>query len=155
MPWNYPLLCAVNTVVAATLAGNSVLLKHSDRTPTAADWFEKTFAAAGAPPGLVQAFHADHQLVEQVIANPKVAYVQFTGSVAGGRAIYQATSASRFIDVVRNNKQEHTGHSSHWGVTMHACASACVPGLRSLTTPLCSALLRPLSVPCFSCLVGS
>jgi len=101
VPWNYPLLCAVNTVVAATLAGNSVLLKHSDRTPAAADWFEKTFAAAGAPAGLVSAFHADHDLVQQVIANPAIAYVQFTGSVAGGRAVYQATAAKRFIDVVR------------------------------------------------------
>jgi len=65
VPWNYPLLCAVNTVVASTLAGNSVLIKHSDRTPAAADWFEKTFTAAGAPKGLVTAFHADHALVQK------------------------------------------------------------------------------------------
>jgi acyl-CoA reductase-like NAD-dependent aldehyde dehydrogenase len=99
VPWNYPLLCAVNTVVTATLAGNSVLIKHSDRTPTAADWFQKTFIAAGAPKGLVSAFHADHALVQRVIANPAIAYVQFTGSVSGGRAVYSATAAQRFIDV--------------------------------------------------------
>jgi len=99
VPWNYPLLCAVNSVVTAVLAGNSVLLKHSDRTPQVADWFEKTFAAAGASKGLVTAFHADHDLVNKVIANPIVAYVQFTGSVAGGRAVYKSVAASRFIDV--------------------------------------------------------
>ncbi len=52
-PWNYPLLCAVNATVTAVLSGNSVLLKHSDRTPLVADHFEKTFRKAGAPAGLV------------------------------------------------------------------------------------------------------
>lgn len=98
-PWNYPLLCAVNTVVAATLAGNSVLIKHSDRTPLCADMFERTFAAAGAPKGLVQAFHADHALTAKVVANPAIAYVQFTGSVSGGRSVYSTVAQSRFIDV--------------------------------------------------------
>jgi acyl-CoA reductase-like NAD-dependent aldehyde dehydrogenase len=54
VPWNYPLLCAVNTVITAVLAGNSVLLKHSDRTPLCADHFANAFVAAGAPKGLVQ-----------------------------------------------------------------------------------------------------
>lgn len=99
VPWNYPLLCAVNSVVAATLCGNTVLLKHSDRTPAVADWFESTFLTAGAPKGLVTAFHADHDLVQKTIANPAIAYVQFTGSVAGGRAVYKATAETRFIDV--------------------------------------------------------
>lgn len=53
VPWNYPLLCAVNTVATAVLAGNSVLLKHSDRTPLCADAFANAFQAAGAPDGLV------------------------------------------------------------------------------------------------------
>jgi len=44
-------------------------------------------------------FRAPHVPSLQVIANPSIAYVQFTGSVAGGRAVYSATAASRFIDV--------------------------------------------------------
>ena len=42
-------------VVPAVLAGNAVQLKHSPRTPLCADAFERAFAAAGAPAGLVQA----------------------------------------------------------------------------------------------------
>lgn len=110
VPWNYPLLCAVNSVVAATLCGNSVLVKHSDRTPAVADWFESTFLAAGAPKGLVAAFHADHALVQKTIANPAIAYVQFTGSVSGGRAVYKATAESRFIDVVRKSTRHTRAH---------------------------------------------
>jgi len=53
-PWNYPLLCAVNTVVTAVLSGCPVLLKHSDRTPLCSVHFEQAFQRAGAPSGLVQ-----------------------------------------------------------------------------------------------------
>lgn len=36
-PWNYPLLTAVNSIIPAILAGNSVILKHSWRTPLVAE----------------------------------------------------------------------------------------------------------------------
>lgn len=98
-PWNYPLLCAVNSVVTAVLCGDSVLLKHSERTPLVADAFERAFAAAGAPAGLVQAFHADNALVARIVSHPTIKYVQFTGSVTGGRAVYKAVAEKRFIDV--------------------------------------------------------
>lgn len=47
----------------------------------------------------MQALHADHDLVAQVIHNPDIAYVQFTGPVEGGRKVYKQVS-DRFIDVV-------------------------------------------------------
>lgn len=98
-PWNYPLLCAVNTVVAAVLAGNSVVLKHSDRTPLCAEHFSRAFEQIGAPAGLVESLHADHDLVGRMLANPKIGFVSFTGSVGGGRAVYSTTAKHRFIDV--------------------------------------------------------
>src|SRR5262249_42152952 len=42
-PWNYPLLTAVNVVVPALLAGNTVLLKHSPLTPAIGIHFENAF----------------------------------------------------------------------------------------------------------------
>ena len=98
-PWNYPLLCAVNSVVPAVLAGCTVLLKHSDRTPLAAEAFSSLFQQAGADPSLVQHLHIDHDQVAQLVSNPHIGYVQFTGSVGGGRAVYKAVANSRFIDV--------------------------------------------------------
>lgn len=96
-PWNYPLLTAVNCVVPAVLAGNSVLLKHSKVTPLCADAFEQAFLAAGAPAGLVSALHSSHDGVSQVLARNEVGYVHFTGSVAGGHQVYE-TASKRFID---------------------------------------------------------
>ena len=95
--WNYPLLITVNVVVPAVLAGDSVLIKHATRTALCGEAFERAFAAAGAPEGLVSAVHADHEVCAQIIGRPEVGYVSFTGSVRGGREIYREVSA-RFID---------------------------------------------------------
>ncbi|AKU89719.1 aldehyde dehydrogenase family protein [Vulgatibacter incomptus] len=95
--WNYPLLIAVNVVVPAVLAGNSVVLKHASRTPLCGSRFEAAFRQAGAPAGLVTALHADHEAVEAALSMDEIGYVTFTGSVRGGHEIYRS-AARRFID---------------------------------------------------------
>ena len=96
--WNYPMLIAVNVLVPALLAGNSVILKHSSRTPLCGTAFEQAFAEAGAPPGLVQAVTASHQTTAALVGSEEIGYVAFTGSVEGGREVSRA-AAGRFIDV--------------------------------------------------------
>jgi acyl-CoA reductase-like NAD-dependent aldehyde dehydrogenase len=96
--WNYPYLIAVNSVVPALMAGNAVVLKHSAQTPLAAEVFAECFAAAGLPTGLFQVLHLSHEDTERVIRDPRVDFVAFTGSVAGGRAVQRA-AAERFIGV--------------------------------------------------------
>ncbi|MCP4643081.1 MAG: aldehyde dehydrogenase family protein [bacterium] len=96
--WNYPLLIAVNVVVPAVLAGNSVLIKHSSKTPLCAQAFEDAFKEAGAPEGLVQAVIASHAVTEAIIQHPAVDHVGFTGSVQGGREVNRS-AADRFIEV--------------------------------------------------------
>ena len=95
--WNYPLLIPVNVMVPALLAGNAVLLKHSARTPLCGQHFERAFESIGLP-GLVSSLILDHSQTEALIADPRVGYVAFTGSVEGGQRIHRAVSA-RFIDV--------------------------------------------------------
>ena len=94
--WNYPYLIAVNSVVPAILAGNAVLLKHSAQTPLCAERFAECFAEAGLPEGVYQYLHMTHADTERVIGDPRVAFVAFTGSVAGGHAMQRA-AAQRFI----------------------------------------------------------
>ena len=95
-PWNYPYLTAVNAFLPALLAGNAVLLKHSDQTLLCAERLTSAFTSAGGPPGVFQHLHLDHAQVAAVIGDRRVAYVAFTGSVAGGHAVQQAAS-QRFI----------------------------------------------------------
>ncbi|KAJ3273257.1 hypothetical protein HDV01_004615 [Terramyces sp. JEL0728] len=82
--WNYPYLVAVNGVVPAILAGNSVILKQAPQTFPVADRFLKAFERAGLPKGVFQFLHIDHPTAEVVIKHPNVAYTHFTGSVGGG-----------------------------------------------------------------------
>nr|WP_298690602.1 aldehyde dehydrogenase family protein [uncultured Dongia sp.] len=89
-PWNYPYLTSVNGVVPALMAGNAVILKHSAQTPLCAEDFQQAFDAAGLPKGLFQHLVLTHDDTAKVIAAPEVAYVNFTGSVAGGHAVQQA-----------------------------------------------------------------
>lgn len=97
--WNYPLLIAINPVAASVLAGNAVILKHSSRTPRCAEQIAEAFAEAGVPEGLVTVVHADHPTTERLVQHPGIGFVSFTGSVFGGRRIYQAVADKRFIDV--------------------------------------------------------
>jgi acyl-CoA reductase-like NAD-dependent aldehyde dehydrogenase len=95
-PWNYPYLASVNAVLPAILAGNSVILKVAQQTPRVAERYAAAFAAAGLPDDVFQYVHADHDQVAAMIRDPRIAFVAFTGSVAGGHAVQQAASA-RFI----------------------------------------------------------
>lgn len=97
--WNYPLLTAVNVVIPAVLAGNSVVLKHSPRSPLCGHHFANAFVRAGAPSDLVQAIMMDYPGTEAAAADPRINYVAFTGSVLGGHRIYAAAAAKQFTDV--------------------------------------------------------
>lgn len=95
-PWNYPYLTSVNSVVPAVMAGNAVILKHSNQTPLCAERFAECFAEAGLPDGVFQFLHCTHDQAAAMIASPMVDFVAFTGSVEGGHAVQKA-AAGRFI----------------------------------------------------------
>jgi acyl-CoA reductase-like NAD-dependent aldehyde dehydrogenase len=94
--WNYPYLIAVNSVIPAIMAGNAVVLKHSAQTPLCAERFAECFRAAGLPEGVFQFLHLSHEDTERIVGDARVAFVAFTGSVEGGRAIQRAAVA-RFV----------------------------------------------------------
>lgn len=95
-PWNYPWLTAVNAIVPALLAGNVVVLKHSDQTPLVADRMSEAAKQAGLPEGVFQHVHASHERVAEIVRDPRVTFVAFTGSVEGGHAVVKAAS-DRFV----------------------------------------------------------
>jgi acyl-CoA reductase-like NAD-dependent aldehyde dehydrogenase len=97
-PWNYPWLTSVNAVIPALLAGNAVILKMAAQTPLVAERYAEAFKTAGLPDGVFQFLHLGHDQVAKVIADPRCAFVAFTGSVPGGHAIQRA-AAERFIPI--------------------------------------------------------
>lgn len=95
-PWNFPYLTAVNGVIPALMAGNSVVLKHSHQTPLCAERFAEAFAKAGLPEGVFQYLHLSHADAEKLMGDRRVDFVNFTGSVPGGHAVQRAV-AGKFI----------------------------------------------------------
>ncbi len=95
-PWNYPYLTAVNAVVPALLAGNTVILKHSAQTPLCSERMVETACEAGLPDGVFQFLHMSHDLVAEAIKDERISHVAFTGSVSGGRDVQRAM-IDRFI----------------------------------------------------------
>ncbi|MEQ6289375.1 aldehyde dehydrogenase family protein [Vogesella sp. GCM10023246] len=95
-PWNYPFLTAINTIVPALVAGNTVILKHSSQTPLVAELFDEAFKAAGLPAGVFQILHLEHAATLQLVASDGIDFVAFTGSVEAGRTVQRA-AAERFI----------------------------------------------------------
>jgi len=91
-PWNYPYLASVNTVIPAIAAGNSVILKVSQQTPRVAEHYHEAFRDAGLPEGVFQYLHASHDDLARLIADSRIRFVSFTGSVAGGAAVQRAAS---------------------------------------------------------------
>jgi acyl-CoA reductase-like NAD-dependent aldehyde dehydrogenase len=91
-PWNYPYLTAVNAVIPALAAGNTVVLKHSHQTPLCAERFAAAFAAAGLPAGVFSHLHLSRAATAALMGDSRIAHVCFTGSVDGGRAVVAATA---------------------------------------------------------------
>ncbi|MFJ7284659.1 aldehyde dehydrogenase family protein [Pseudomonas sp. NPDC099000] len=95
-PWNYPYLTAVNTIIPALMAGNSVLLKHASQTLLVGERFAEAFRRAHLPDGLFQNLLLDHHQTGEIIASGRVHQVNFTGSVNAGKAM-ETAATGRFL----------------------------------------------------------
>ncbi|GAB4359599.1 MAG: aldehyde dehydrogenase family protein [Oricola sp.] len=93
-PWNYPYLTAINTVSPALIAGNAVIIKHATQTLLAGERMVRAFTGAGIPEDLFQNVFLDHQTSEALIAEGAFDFINFTGSVGGGRAIERAAAGT-------------------------------------------------------------
>lgn len=96
-PWNSPLTMEAQKVAPALAAGNAIILKPSEITPSAALLLGKIALEAGLPPGILNVLTGNGQITgKALIEHPGVRMVSFTGGTASGRAI-GATAAQRLI----------------------------------------------------------
>ena len=97
-PWNYPYMTAINTVAPALIAGNTVILKHAQQTLQVGERLAEALHEAGVPKDVFQNVIIDHDTTGTLISERHVDFVNFTGSVGGGKAIERA-AAGTFIPV--------------------------------------------------------
>ena len=93
-PWNYPYLTAMNTIVPALVAGNAVILKHASQTLLVGERIAEAMHAGGVPEEIFQNVVLDHGTTEALIRARSFGFVNFTGSVEGGRAIERAAAGT-------------------------------------------------------------
>jgi acyl-CoA reductase-like NAD-dependent aldehyde dehydrogenase len=93
-PWNYPYMTAINTVAPALIAGNAVMLKHASQTPLVGERMAAAFHSAGIPEDVFINVFLDHQTTSELIASRSFGFVNFTGSVSGGKAMEAAASGT-------------------------------------------------------------
>ncbi|MGE8154775.1 aldehyde dehydrogenase family protein [Pseudomonas vancouverensis] len=95
-PWNYPYLTAVNSIIPALMAGNSVILKHASQTLLVGERFAEAMARAHLPEGLFHNLLLSHADTGAIIASGRVQQVNFTGSVDAGKAM-ESAATGRFL----------------------------------------------------------
>ena len=93
-PWNYPYMTAINTVAPALIAGNTVVLKHATQTLLVGERMAAAFNAAGVPEDVFQNVFLDHDTTSELIAEKAFNFVNFTGSVGGGKAMERAAAGT-------------------------------------------------------------
>ncbi|MEM9221563.1 MAG: aldehyde dehydrogenase family protein [Pseudomonadota bacterium] len=93
-PWNYPYMTAINTVAPALIAGNTVLLKHASQTLLVGERMADAFQSAGVPKDVFENIFLDHDTTGKLIREKSFGFVNFTGSVAGGKAIERAAAGT-------------------------------------------------------------
>ena len=94
VPWNYPLLMAAWKFAPALAAGNSLILKPSEKSPLTAIRVAELGHQAGLPAGVFQVLPGFGDVGQALAAHPDVDCLAFTGSGATGRRILHAAADS-------------------------------------------------------------
>lgn len=92
-PWNSPMTMEAQKVAPALAAGNAVILKPSEITPSTALELGRIALEAGLPPGLLNVLPGTGATVgAALVEHPGVKMVSFTGGTASGRRIAEAAA---------------------------------------------------------------
>ena len=88
-PFNFPAMVPMWFFPIAIAAGNTVVLKPSEKVPTAALWMARLWQEAGLPDGVFNVLHGDKVAVDGLLTHPDVASVSFVGSTPIARYVYE------------------------------------------------------------------
>lgn len=96
-PFNFPAMVPLWMVTTAIAAGNAVILKPSERDPSAALWLAEAFTEAGLPDGVLNVVNGDKEAVDGILDHDDIAAVSFVGSTPIAQYIYElaATNGKR------------------------------------------------------------
>jgi malonate-semialdehyde dehydrogenase (acetylating)/methylmalonate-semialdehyde dehydrogenase len=88
-PFNFPAMVPMWFFPVAIAAGNTVVLKPSEKDPSAALFLAELWAEAGLPAGVFNVVHGDKVAVDRLLEHPDVKAVSFVGSTPIARYVYE------------------------------------------------------------------
>ena len=92
-PFNFPAMVPMWFFPIAIAAGNAVVVKPSEKDPSASNWMAELWAEAGLPAGVFNVVHGDKEAVDALLVHPDVASISFVGSTPIAQYIYETASA--------------------------------------------------------------
>ena len=87
-PFNFPAMVPMWFFPVAIAAGNTVVLKPSEKDPSAALWIANLWAEAGLPAGVFNVLQGDKVAVDELLTNPAIKAVSFVGSTPIAQYVY-------------------------------------------------------------------
>ena len=92
-PFNFPAMVPLWMLANAVASGNAVIVKPSERDPSAALRLAELWSEAGLPAGVVNVLHGDRHTVQALMESPVVNAVSFVGSTPVAQSLYQTGTA--------------------------------------------------------------
>jgi malonate-semialdehyde dehydrogenase (acetylating)/methylmalonate-semialdehyde dehydrogenase len=92
-PFNFPAMVPMWFFPVAIAAGNTVVLKPSEKNPSAAIWIAEQLKAAGLPDGVFNVLQGDKVAVDALLTDPRVEAISFVGSTPIAKYVYETGTA--------------------------------------------------------------
>jgi malonate-semialdehyde dehydrogenase (acetylating)/methylmalonate-semialdehyde dehydrogenase len=93
-PFNFPVMIPLWMFPLAVVAGNTFVLKPSERTPLGGQRLAEIFLEAGFPEGVLNVVHGAREAVDALLNHPNVNAISFVGSAPVARHVYQTAAAT-------------------------------------------------------------
>jgi malonate-semialdehyde dehydrogenase (acetylating)/methylmalonate-semialdehyde dehydrogenase len=93
-PFNFPAMVPMWFFPLAMAAGNTVILKPSEKAPSASIWIANLLKEAGLPDGVFNVVQGDKEAVDGLLENPDVASISFVGSTPIAKYVYETGTAN-------------------------------------------------------------
>ncbi|ART68496.1 methylmalonate-semialdehyde dehydrogenase (CoA acylating) [Mycobacterium dioxanotrophicus] len=104
-PFNFPAMVPMWFFPIAIAAGNTVVIKPSEKDPSAVIWMAELWKEAGLPAGVFNVLQGDKTAVDEVLTNPKIKAVSFVGSTPIAQYVYAtATAAGKRVQALGGAK---------------------------------------------------
>ena len=91
-PFNFPIMVPMWMHPMAIAAGNTFVLKPSERDPSVSNLIAELYAEAGLPDGVFNVVHGDKAAVDAILAHPGIHAVSFVGSTPIAKYIYETAA---------------------------------------------------------------